>query len=150
MEKEYLIQHLILYVDFQLENAYELKNIADALLHYGYKREIISEIIKHFKDKQQRKIIKKLTNRDKEIMREDMALYIQNMLIDYIKKQQELGFSLKSIERALIQVGHRKDAVQKAIKTIKKGDYVDFQKSAEIKKYPLSLLFVLICIICVA
>src|SRR3989338_2208521 len=150
MEKEYLIQHLILYVDFQLENGYELKDIADALLHYGYKREIISEIIKHFKDKQQRKIIKKLPNRDKEIMREDMALYIQNMLIDYIKKQQKLSFSLKSIERALIQVGHHRDVVQKAIKTIKRGEYVDFQQSTEVKKYPLSLLFVLMFIISIA
>ncbi|MBI5392507.1 hypothetical protein HZA96_01435 [Candidatus Woesearchaeota archaeon] len=154
MEKEYLIQHLIMYVEFQMENGYELSDIADALLNYGYKKEIISKIIGHFKDVnkdvKQKKFIKRLPSRDKDIMKEDMAIYIQNMLIDYVKKQQKLGFSLKSIEHALIQVGHHKDIAQKAIKTIKKGEYVDFQQSLEVKKYPLSLLFILISIISIA
>ncbi len=147
MDDNYLKQQLATYVEFQLDNGYELADIKEALVHYGYKKELIITITKQFKSVKPKKTLDSFTKKDKEMIREDLAIYVQNMLIDYTKKQLDLGFSLQAIKKALKRQGHNQLLIDNALKSVKSGEYVDYKQEQQLKQYPISLLFSLVFII---
>lgn len=115
--------HLLGYVKFQLSQGYELEDIRQALLKHGYHKDLVDEIVsatdpeRHMPKK--RKPVKR--NLDDELY-----LYVQNLLVDYIKREQEQGYSIDVIRKALERYGHHKAMIEDAIKTIREGDYTDF------------------------
>jgi hypothetical protein len=122
MQEEYLIEHLVKYVKFEVNQGYRLDDIKDALLKYGYKKQLINHVLNNLGYLRPHR--KKKSNIQN--MTEEMYFYIQNMLIDYIQKQLKHGFSLRAIKSALQRSGHHDDMIDKAIKLIKKGDVVDY------------------------
>lgn len=122
MQEDYLIEHLTNYVKFEVGQGYRLDDIKDALIKYGYKKQLINHVLNNLGYLKPHKKKKS----DKKEMTEEMFFYIQNMLIDYIQKQLKNGYSLRAIKNALLRSGHHEDMIDKAIKLIRKGDVIDY------------------------
>ncbi|MFH1439063.1 MAG: hypothetical protein ABIG89_00735 [Candidatus Woesearchaeota archaeon] len=130
MQEHYLIEHLKKYAKFEIEQGYELSDIRDALIKYGYKKNLVNLVLKDFSHlrssaKSAKSTLSKLSKHSKQDMNEEMYLYIQNMLIDYIKKQLKSGYSKNAVRNALLRSGHHADMVDKAMKLIRHGDVLD-------------------------
>jgi len=122
MYELYLIDHLKRYVKFEISQGYSLKDIYDALTNYGYKEELVDQVF-HGLHNLKPPTVKPAS---KAQMKEDMHLYIQNMLIDYVKKQSNNGYSFKAIRAALLRAGHHSNMINQAIKLVKKGKVIDY------------------------
>ena len=78
--KDYIENHLLTYVEFQLNQGYQLEDIRNALLHYGYDTGLVTEVCnridpdKYTPSKHSKKSIKE--------MNEELYVYLQNLLID--------------------------------------------------------------------
>ena len=136
MYELYLIDHLKRYVKFEISQGYDLRDIFDALTNYGYKEKLIDQVfhgLHHLKPPTAKPTSKKQ-------MKKDMHFYIQNMLIDYVKKQSKNGYSHKAIRAALLRAGHHSNMINDAIKLVKKGKIMDYDHPLSIK-FPTQLIF---------
>ncbi|MBI4454094.1 hypothetical protein HY636_05615 [Candidatus Woesearchaeota archaeon] len=130
MQEQYLIEHIRKYVEFEMQQGYQLKDIKEALINYGYNSGLVAHAINPFlkglrqvKPKTQ----KQASAQQLREMNDEMYFYIQNMLIDYIKQQMNKGYSVKAIKGALLRAGHHEDMLNKAIKFVQQGKVIDYE-----------------------
>lgn len=125
MQEQYLIEHIRRYVEFEIQQGYQLNDIKEALVNYGYDSALINHILKGLRQHKQPKQ-KHASAQQLREMNDEMYFYIQNMLIDYIKQQLNKGYSLKAIKGALLRAGHHEDMLNKAIKFVQQGKVIDY------------------------
>ncbi len=99
-----------------LSQGYEYSAIEGCLLHYGYTKKQMDDILsgidrKHHVSKKAYKI----DELDKETY-----YYMRGIIADYIKKQLDHGYQLEEIKSALINYGHDKKLVNDAFSFIGK------------------------------
>jgi len=140
MDKSYMENHIRDYIIFQLSQGYRLSDIKSALLKSGYDSGLIDEICAHidpdyYKPRKDGKPSQK--NLD-----EDLYVYLQNLLVDYIKQEQSQGYTMDVIEKALINYGHHPSMVKKALKAASHGDVVDFQYLENFRFSSTLMLFI--------
>ncbi len=121
MDKSYIEKHLLSYTISQLKQGYELKDIKNALKRYGYGTDIINNVAKQAKRYELKNTIKS-TQAIKREINEELYSYLLQLLVEYIKKELEKGYELYVIKKALINYGHKKAIVNKAIKAVKSGE----------------------------
>ena len=122
--------HLSGYIIFQLKQGYRLNDIKKALLKYGYDKILVEEICKNINSSQYKPSkIKKVALKE---LNEDLYLYLQNLLVDYIIKEQNQGYTIDVIKKALINYGHHPTMVKKAIKAAKKGTLSSFHSKIKL------------------
>ena len=96
MQEHYLVQHLKKYIKYELQQGYKIDDIKAALIRYGYKKKLIQHASSQIKYTQPRQLFPKLSlnygKPPKKQLTDDMRLYIQSMLIDYIKRQRKQFF----------------------------------------------------------
>lgn len=131
LDKEYLREHLKYYIEFQLKQGYDLLDIKEALIKYGYTHKFVEEVSHHAKPQE---VEFSLLKPSREELDEDAYQYILNMLIDYMMKEHKQGYSLQAIKKALVKSGHLPSIVNDAAQRIQKGVVVDYQQ-------PLTLSF---------
>ncbi len=136
LDKEYMRNHILSYVEFQLSQGYGLGDVKAVLLRYGYESDLVEEICSSINPG-------KYTHRKKtgnKELDEDLYFYIQNLLVDYIKKEQSQGYTLEVIEKALVNFGHHPKMVRKAIRAVRDGSVTDLQP---VFKFPPGLMFLI-------
>ena len=116
MDKDYMKKHLQSYMEFQLSQGYEQVDIKHALLKYGYEEKLIDEIAAGIDPEVHKPVTEKKSIKE---LNEDLYLYIQNLLVDYIKREMDNGYEIDVIKKALINYGHHETIIKNAIKTIK-------------------------------
>jgi hypothetical protein len=136
LDAEYMKNHLLGYITMQLKQGYELRDIRDALVRYGYDKTVIENITKHINPRDYP--VKKHAG-EKELD-EELFIYLQDLLVDYIKKEMSQGYTLEVIEKALINFGHHPDMVRKAVKGVEEGHIEDLD-AASTWKLPLGFWF---------
>jgi len=122
MDKEYMKKHLARYIEFQMQQGYGSDDVKQALLKYGYDDQLLEEIFSTIdpethKPARERPSIKELND--------DLYLYIQNLLVDYIKSELNNGYELDVIEKALVNYGHHPRMVKDAVRTVHDGRFID-------------------------
>ena len=130
----YMKKHIGEYILFQLEQGYDIKDIKGALSRHGYKKKIVDDILKQVQVSASPKKKQKMyshTDLDNEL-----KIYVQSLLIDYIIKEHKLGYTLEAIRNALINYGHDAKAVDEAIVIIEKGKVVDYKMPSSATKFP--------------
>lgn len=137
MDKEYMKDHLSTYIKFQLRQGYVLEDVKDALLRYGYDKSLVDEIAHMIDEKNYRP---RKINPAKRELDEELYVYLQNLLVDYIKKEMDQGYTIDVIRRALIKYGHHPNMVKKAVTAVKHGRVTDLRKTLHLP--PAFLLFV--------
>ena len=137
MEEQYLIEHLKTYARFEIQQGYHLNDIRDALLKYGYKKQLVHKVVGELSHVE----MPRARSPPKEAMTEQMHLYIQDMLIDYVEKQLKNGYSKNAIKAALFRSGHHKDMVEKAFSLISQGKIVDYDAPITKAVFPPFLVF---------
>jgi len=126
MDKDYIQKHLITYIEFQMKQGYELKDIHNVLIKYGYDEALLVEVIKQVDISKFRAVKTKPNIKE---LNAQLLTYLENMLIDFIKKEQSQGYTLDVIKRALINYGHHPTMVKKAISDIKHGKVTQIRKT---------------------
>ena len=126
MDREYIRGHLIGYTEFQLRQGYEINDVKEALLKYGYDNDLVLEVINSVDTELYKESSKKPSLKE---LNEDLYVYLQNLLVDYIKKELNHGYELDVIKKALINYGHHPSMVKKAIKAIEDGKVTDYHPS---------------------
>lgn len=122
---KYMKKHLKDYVLFQISQGYESEDIKDLLTKYGYSPDIVDGIFSEIGDipqKEHKHTTKKVS--------QDLFTYIQEQLMEYIQKEQDQGYSLDAIRKALLNYGHQAAIVEAAIISVKDGiqpDMNDFK-----------------------
>jgi hypothetical protein len=119
-DKKYIKKHLNDYILFQLNQGYEAKDIKNLLINYGYSKEIIEDIFKNINLNNYK--INKNKNYSKKKLTNELENYLKELIIDFILKELEQGYSLDSIKKALINYGHDKILIDEAILGIKKNN----------------------------
>lgn len=134
----YMKKHLAEYILFQLEQGYALNDIKKALSRFGYKKLIIHDILRQLDISifpKKKKIMYSAHDLD-----EELKVYVQSMLVDYIVKEHKVGYTLEAIKTALINFGHDPAVVDEAILLIEKGKVVDYRKEAAVMKFPQQIV----------
>ena len=134
----YMKQHLSEYILFQAEQGYALDDIKKALLKFGYKKPIVKEILQHINISQAPK--KKAAMYSAHDLDQELKVYVQSLLIDYIIKEHKVGYSLDAIKKALINFGHDPKVIDEAIVIIESGKVVDYRKEASPVKFPQQIV----------
>jgi len=137
MDKAYMKKHLQTYIEFQLQQGYELIDIRHALLKYGYNEKLLDEIT----DGIDVEVLRPLKKPSIKELNEDLYVYVQNLLVDYIKREQVNGYELDVIEKALVNYGHHPSTIKSAMKAVKQGLFVDQQPTI---KLPAGLVLTLV------
>gem|GEM_PF-5041151 len=143
-DKSYIKDHLLDYMRYQLKQGYELSDIKHALTKYGYHRNLVEEVAHNISpgDIPEKKApAKPLAQMDK-----DLSLYVQGMLVDFIVKESKLGYEMPAIRKALVNFGHHPKDVDSAIKSISKGEVVDFQGSKVVQVHSPILLAIAVLV----
>ncbi|SEH05171.1 MFS transporter [Candidatus Venteria ishoeyi] len=126
---EYIKNHLSKYVQYHLDNGYELHSIKECLKTYGYSHKELNIITKgmvsHHKASK--------TKYHPDDLEGETYYYIRGMISNYIKKQEMHGFKLPDIRNALLKYGHHKNMIDDAIAMVR------FQ--ADLKVNPTYLFF---------
>ncbi len=134
LDREYMRNHLLSYVEFQLSQGYGISDVKSVLLRYGYESDLVDEICGEVDTTKYSH--KKKTG--KKELDEDLYFYIQNLMVDYIKKEQSQGYTLEVIEKALVNFGHHPKMVRKAIRAVRDGSVTDLQPAL---KLPPGIMF---------
>lgn len=134
----YMKKHLAEYILFQLEQGYALNDIKKALSRFGYKKNTIHDILRQLDLSIFPKKKKVLYSRHD--LDEELKIYVQSMLVDYIVKEHKVGYALEAIRNALINFGHDPAVVDEAILLIEKGKVVDYRKEAAVMKFPQQIV----------
>jgi len=71
---------------------------------------------------------------------EELRIYVQSLLIDYIVKEHKVGYTLEAIKAALINFGHDPKIVDEAILIIEKGRVVDYRAADAVFKFPQAVV----------
>lgn len=121
--RSYIERHLSDYVKFQLKQGYELSDIRKTLVRYGYSAALVESVCKGINpsDYATASPIK----REVKGLNQDLYLYLQNLLVDYIKREQSQGYSIEVIKKALIKYGHHPAMVGHAIRAVEQGQVDD-------------------------
>lgn len=130
----YMKKHIGDYILFQMEQGYALKDIKTALTRYGYKKKVLDDILKQLNITATEK--KKAPMYNAADLDNELKIYVQSLLIDYIVKQHKLGYTLEAIRSALINYGHDAKAIDEAILIIEKGRVVDYKMPKSMLKFP--------------
>ncbi len=125
IDRQYLVQHLVYYVDHQLSQGYGINDLEKALLHYGYDKDVVVEVIKHVKFSHGR--LKPSKKHDLQHISHDLYYYTENLLIDYVMRELEKGYKLEEIKKNLIKHGHEHKMVEKAVSAVKSGRVEDIE-----------------------
>ncbi len=133
----YMKKHLGEYVLFQLEQGYDLTDIKNALLRFGYKKPLVKEILNmlHVTAPKKKPAMYSAHDLDQEL-----KVYVQSLLIDYIVKEHKVGYPLEAIKRALINFGHDPAVIDEAILIIESGKVVDYRLDANPVKFPQQIV----------
>ncbi|MEK6867920.1 MAG: hypothetical protein AABX98_03800, partial [Nanoarchaeota archaeon] len=99
----YIKKHLGEYIIFQLDQGYDLTDIKNALVRFGYKKDIVKQILQQFHITAPKKKAALYSNYDLD---QELKVYVQSLLIDYIVKEHKVGYPLEAIKKALINYGH--------------------------------------------
>ncbi len=130
----YLKKHLAGYILFQVEQGYALEDIKKALERFGYKKWLVKEIVQNTGISPSPK--KKSALYAAEDLDQELRIYVQSLLIDYIVKEHKVGYTLDAIRKALINFGHDAALVDEAIEIIKQGKVVDYRADSSLFKFP--------------
>jgi hypothetical protein len=136
LDAQYMQNHLLGYISMQLKQGYELADIRDALIRYGYDKKVIETITSKFNPRDY--LVKKRSGA-KELDAE-LFTYLQDLLIDYIKREESQGYTREVIQKALINYGHHPDMVKHAIKAVEEGHIEDLDEASR-WKLPLGFWF---------
>ncbi|MGM5482144.1 MAG: hypothetical protein ACQESF_01655 [Nanobdellota archaeon] len=121
-DKKNLKQHLKNYIYFQVSQGYEPEDVKKLLIENGYSKKLLEEITKE-QGNIHSQINPKISKRE---LSDDLKVYIQNLLIDFILKEREQGYDFPAIKKALVNYGHSSDLVDSAIEAVKnKKDRID-------------------------
>ncbi len=134
----YMKQHLSEYILFQAEQGYALDDIKKALLKFGYKKYLVKEILHQLDLSALPK--KKTTMYSVHDLDEELRIYVQSLLIDYIVKEHKIGYSLEGIKKALVNYGHDPKVVDEAIMIISEGKVVDYRKEYSVIQFPQQIV----------
>jgi hypothetical protein len=141
-DSKYVLKHLSDYINFQLNQGYEPNDISDVLAKYGYKKEFINDLLKKAAVPDLKKKAVEAGVGAKEMNRE-LYSYLHNMLVNFIIKEKEQGYSVQAIKKALLNYGHNPEIVNSAIAfTENKGEpkMKEESKGEPYKKQPLRKL----------
>lgn len=128
----YMKQHLGEYALFQIEQGYTLDDIRKALAKFGYKKQVIGEILDRLHITSPKKKTTMYTSADLDA---ELRIYVQSLLIDYIVKEHKVGYSLEAIKKALINFGHDSKLIDEAMVIIEKGQVVDYRKESSMVQF---------------
>lgn len=133
----YMKKHLGEYVLFQVEQGYDLSDIKNALLRFGYKKPVVKEIFNmlHITVPKKKQAMYHAHDLDQEL-----KVYVQSLLIDYIVKEHKVGYPLEAIKKALINFGHDPAVIDEAIMVIESGKVVDYRLDASTVKFPQQIV----------
>ncbi len=134
----YMKKHIGDYILFQMEQGYALKDVKTALTRYGYKKKVLDDILKQLNITATEK--KKAPMYNAADLDNELKIYVQSLLIDYIVKQHKLGYTLEAIRSALINYGHDAKAIDEAILIIEKGKVVDYKMPRSMLKFPQQIV----------
>ncbi len=134
----YMKKHIGEYILFQLEQGYFLKDIKSALTRYGYKKRTVEEILKQIQVSTEPK--KRSAMYSHADLDNELKIYVQSLLIDYIVKEHKLGYTLEAIRSALINYGHDAKAIDEAILIIEKGKVIDYKMPQSYMKFPQQII----------
>jgi len=130
-------KHLGEYVLFQLEQGYDLPDIKSALIRFGYKKPVVKEILNMLHITTPRKKPAMYSAHDLD---QELKVYVQSLLIDYIVKEHKVGYPLEAIKKALINFGHDPSVIDEAILIIESGKVVDYRLDASPVKFPQQIV----------
>lgn len=144
----YMKKHLAQYILFQVEQGYALEDIKKALERFGYKKGLVKEIAQSTgisSTPRKKPALYAAVNLDQEL-----RIYVQSLLIDYIVKEHKVGYTLDAIRKALMNFGHDVALIDEAIQIIKQGKVVDYRADNAPFKFPHRVvasltLFLLFC-----
>lgn len=120
----YMKKHLGEYVLFQLEQGYDLPDIKNALVRFGYRKSVVKEILDMLHITAPKKKAAMYSAHDLD---QELKVYVQSLLIDYIVKEHKVGYPLEAIKKALINFGHDPAVIDEAILIIEQGKVVDYR-----------------------
>ncbi len=132
-DKKIMKNHLRDYILFQINQGYEANDIKNLLQGYGYSQELIDEIFSEIGTLPHRKPAKK----HKKEISADLFSYVKELIVDFIIKEKEQGYSIDAIKRALMNYGHSKELVDSAVAAVDGSDSgkdYDFFKEDAVKK----------------
>lgn len=134
----YMKKHLAEYILFQIEQGYALPDIKKALSRFGYKKQTVHDILRQLNLSDIPK--KKKAMYSIHDLDEELRIYVQSMLLDYIIKEHKVGYTLEAIRNALINFGHEPKVIDEAILIIEKGKVVDYRKEPAMLKFPQQIV----------
>ncbi len=133
----YIKKHLGEYIIFQLDQGYDLVEIKNALVRFGYKKDIVKEILQQFSITSP---TKKPTLYSAHDLDQELKVYVQSLLIDYIVKEHKVGYPLEAIKKALINYGHDPKIIDEAILLIESGKVVDYRMESNPVQFPQQII----------
>lgn len=144
----YMKKHLVQYILFQVEQGYALEDVKKALERFGYKKWLVQEVVRGTGISPAPR--KKPALYAAEGLDQELRIYVQSLLIDYIVKEHKVGYTLDAIRKALIHFGHDPTLIDEAMTIIKQGKVVDYRADSAPFKFPHRIiasltLFLLFC-----
>ena len=133
----YIKKHLGEYIIFQLDQGYDLTDIKNALVRFGYKKDIVKQILQQFHITAPKKKAALYSNYDLD---QELKVYVQSLLIDYIVKEHKVGYPLEAIKKALINYGHDPKIIDEAILIIESGKVVDYRMESSPVQFPQQII----------
>jgi hypothetical protein len=138
LDDTYMQRHLEGYILFQAEQGYATKDIRNALIRFGYKKGLVQGLFKELQLPTQGRV--KAKKYDAHDLDQELKIYVQSLLIDYIVKEHKIGYDLDAIRKALINFGHDARLIDEAIAIISKGMVVDYQASGNPLTFPQKIV----------
>ncbi|MBN2457648.1 hypothetical protein JXB31_00785, partial [Candidatus Woesearchaeota archaeon] len=143
IETDYIKKHISDYIRFQIGQGYETRDIKEVLGKYGYDKTMIDEILEIIDTGSIK--IKKTHHGATDItkMTNELYIYLQNLLIEFIIKEKEQGYSIEAIRKALLNIGHKSYIVDAAVNAVELGEHsIEFKhQSKGIRGIPPGFLF---------
>jgi hypothetical protein len=133
LDDTYMRRHLEGYILFQIEQGYAAKDIRAALVRFGYKKDLVKGMFKELHVPLSGK--KKARKYSAADLDQELKIYVQSLLIDYIVKEHKVGYDLDAIKKALVNYGHDPRLVDEAVAIIGKGLVVDYRASSSPVKF---------------
>ncbi len=133
----YMKKHLGEYILFQIDQGYDINDIRNALSRFGYKKDLVKQILQQLNITSTKKKSAMYSVHDLD---EELRVYVQSLLIDYIVKEHKVGYPLEAIKKALINYGHDQNVIDEAILIIEKGNVVDYRAVSNPVQFPQQII----------